>query len=76
MPTFQLFIDDDRYAAPTLKILVGGDAAWARTSAKQALNESPHHVGVELFDGDRRLFALGSLRLAHAAQPRPRCASF
>ena len=48
MATFELFIDDDRYAVPTLKFLAAADEVCARTLAQQATSESSHHVGVDL----------------------------
>ena len=76
MATFELFIDDDRYAVPTLKILAAVDESCARALAKQAFGESSHHVGVELYGEDRRLLGLGSLRRAPASAPHGRSASF
>lgn len=69
MSTFELFINDDRYSVPNLRFLAASSEAWARTAAMQALSESPHHLGVELYSGDRRLFVQGS-PLTPAQGPR------
>ena len=76
MSTFQLFIDDDRYSVPTLRILAAADEACARILAEQILVESTHHVGVELYGADHRLFGLGSLAGPRAFAQRGRVASF
>ena len=67
---FQLFIDDDRYAVPTLRILAVRNAARARALARQAMADCPHHLGVELYDEEQRVLALGTLRTPRAEAPR------
>lgn len=59
MATFQLFIDDDRYSVPTLRFLMARSDALACQLASRVLEESPHHLGVELYRNDRRLFSRG-----------------
>jgi hypothetical protein len=61
MTTFQLFIDDDRYRVPTLSFLTIQNEERARAMAMVALCESSHHLGVALYESERRLFGLGSL---------------
>ena len=61
MATYQLFIDDDRYSVRTLRLLPMLDEPRARDAAEKAMLESSHHLGVELYRGDRRLFGMGSL---------------
>lgn len=60
MATFQLFINDDRYSVPTLRFLTAPSGLRACELAERALQESPHHLGVELYRSDRRLFSRGS----------------
>jgi len=71
MSSFELFIDDDRYSVPTLRILAT-DKARALALAKAALAESAHHLGVELYGDDRRVLGLGSLRHPRDAALRGR----
>ena len=76
MFTFELFIDDDRYSVPTLRLLSTDNAAWAHNLAKLALQESSHHLGVELYGGERRLLRLGSFRSPRPGAARAHCVSF
>ena len=46
--TFEIFIDDDRYAVPTLYLVTAPDEARALTLAERMVAESPHHLGAEL----------------------------
>jgi hypothetical protein len=57
---FELYVDDDRYATPTLQFLIAEDEAQARRLAAQLLIESAHHRGVEVRLRDRRIGALGT----------------
>ena len=61
MATYQLFIEDDRYAVTTLRFLSVLDERGARDTAEKAMLESSHHLGVELYRDDRRVFGMGSL---------------
>jgi len=65
--TFEIFVDDDRYAVPTLHLIPAEDEAIALRVARRLLEESPHHLGVEVcFDG-RRLTGIGSFATRRAA---------
>ncbi|HKR87383.1 MAG TPA: hypothetical protein VJS38_04360 [Phenylobacterium sp.] len=57
---FELYVDDDRYVVPTLRFFIAINEMQARQMAARLLTESPHHLGVEVRVGDRRVDALGS----------------
>lgn len=59
--TFELFLDDDRYSVPTLKLVSADDTRDAVVIASRLLDESEHHRGVEICCEGRRLAGLGSL---------------
>ena len=65
--TFEVYIDDDRYAVPTLHLIPAEDEAIALKIARRLLQESPHHLGVELCLEGRRLAGLGSFAVRRAA---------
>lgn len=58
MRAFELFIEDDRYAVPTLEIVKAPDERHAQALAWQRLEGSPHHLGVEVWEGERVLARL------------------
>ena len=58
--TFELYVDDDRYAVPTLHLISALDEKAAVEVAWKVLSESLHHRGAELCQGDQRLAGLGS----------------
>jgi hypothetical protein len=60
MPTFEVYIDDDRYAVPSLYLISVGSEAAARAAVQRLLDESPHHQGVELRCEGERIFGAGS----------------
>ena len=61
VPTFELYLDDDRYAVPTFKLVVADDVRMALDAARRMLDECPHHRGVEICLDGVRLEGLGSL---------------
>lgn len=65
---FEIFIEDDRYSVPTLKLVTAADEAEALRLAESFLAASDHHLGVELCRDGRRLMGLGS----YAREPRGR----
>ena len=67
---FVVYVEDDRYAVPTLRLLVAADDLSARELAAKVLAESEHHRGVEVRSGDRSVVLLG----ACASSSRQRCA--
>src|SRR5580698_2016633 len=52
MPTFHLFIRDERQPAPTLAVVTVRSADRALELARQRLKDSPHHFAVEVHEGD------------------------
>ena len=58
--TYELYLDDDRYAVPTLHLIPARDEATALEIAARLLAESKHHRGAELCLGDERLAGLGT----------------
>ncbi len=58
MGAITLFIHDDRYTIPTVRLLEATDQETALDLALRALRETPHHRGVELWRDDERLAAL------------------
>ena len=66
--TFEFYLDDDRYAVPTLKLIDARDEAEALSLADALLRESPHHRGAELCLGGQRLAGLGTFAMWHATR--------
>jgi hypothetical protein len=58
--TFEIFVDDDRYAVPTLHLVAADDVAAAMAIAARMVAESPHHLGAELCRDGLRIGGLGS----------------
>lgn len=52
---YELYLDDDRYAVPTLHLIVTDNVASARRTAERLLNENAHHLGAELWSQGLRL---------------------
>ncbi len=57
---FEIYLDDDRYAVPTLHLVVADDPAMAYVMAERLMADSPHHLGAEICLEGRRLAGLGS----------------
>jgi hypothetical protein len=66
---FEIYIDDDRYRAPTLIFVHMSDEQRVREFAQLKLDEDKRHRGVEVREDGVRLFGLGSLD--DAARERP-----
>jgi hypothetical protein len=60
---FELYITDDRHSIPTLRLVTASDQDGARELAESIYRESPHHLGVEVWEKKNRVFAFGT-RLA------------
>ena len=56
MHAYQLFIDDDRYLAPTLKLVLASNESGVREQAEDVLVESRHHISVAVYLNAARLF--------------------
>ena len=67
-PTFEIYLDDSRYAVPTLHLVSANDVQAAQLIAKKMLDESVHHRGAELCHDGQLLVAMGTL----AIRPRSR----
>lgn len=52
MRTFTLYVQDDRYSVPTLVIAVARNLEAALVMARQELERSLHHGGIEVREGD------------------------
>ena len=57
---FNIFVEDDRYAVPTLRFFVEAEGLPPDELAARVLAENEHHIGVEVRQGDRRVVALGA----------------
>jgi hypothetical protein len=55
MRTLSFFIEDDRYAVPTLDFVTAPDRRRALALAKRRLGESSHHLAVDVFEDDKPL---------------------
>lgn len=58
------FITDQRRTIQSLALLATDDLAAARRYALEDLRANPHHIAVEIYDGDRLLLALSRSDLA------------
>jgi hypothetical protein len=75
MHTFEFFIQDDRYAVPTLELVEVRDADRARQLAAERLHASLHHLNVEVRRGDERLFFISRSNAPGGAGQAQRSAS-
>jgi hypothetical protein len=55
---FSLLTVDDRYSTPTLRFLTVASVPRAREHAERILGESPHHLSMEVWEGEVLLFRL------------------
>jgi hypothetical protein len=60
LPTYEFYVDDDRYAVPTLRLMLANDDTQAVDVAQGLLDESGHHRGVEVCLDGLRLTGLGT----------------
>lgn len=67
--SFELYVDDDRYAVPTLHLIFAWDRRAALEMANNLVEASAHHRGAELCQDGRMVAGLGSY-----ARPRPKSA--
>ena len=58
--TYELYLDDDRYAVPTFHLIPARDEATALQIAERLLGECDHHRGAELCLAGQRLAGLGT----------------
>jgi hypothetical protein len=58
---FEIYIEDERYGAPTLIFFQGKDEQRALEFAQRKLDEDARHRGVEVRENGVRLYALGTV---------------
>jgi hypothetical protein len=58
MRTFHLFISDERETTPRLAVVTVKSAERALELARNRLEASPHHVAVEVHEGDEMIARL------------------
>jgi hypothetical protein len=68
-PTFEIYIDDDRYSVPSLYLITAPSDEQAQELCGEIWRESDHHLGVELRRDGERVFALGTLALHGPGAP-------
>jgi hypothetical protein len=56
--TFSFMIQDDRYTVPTVALVDARDGGHARDLAARRVAESPHHLAVEVLEGEAFLFTV------------------
>jgi len=61
MRTFTFFVRDDRYRVPTMAIVMVGSMKRAAALARERLEESAHHLNVEICEDDEPLARFGRL---------------
>jgi hypothetical protein len=60
LPTYELYLDDDRYAVPTLHLIPAKDDHAALVVARRVLAENAHHLGIEICLDGQRVTGLGT----------------
>ena len=58
MRTYTVYIRDARYSVPSLHFVDVKPDVLVADLARQKLDESGHHLAVEVLDGDTLLFSL------------------
>ncbi len=58
MRTFVFFIHDRRYSVPTLHFISAPDESTAHALARSHLDETPHHLAIDVLEGETELFRL------------------
>lgn len=58
MRTYTVYIHDARYSVPSLVFIDITPDTLVGDIARQKLEESEHHLGVEVLDGDTVLFRI------------------
>lgn len=59
MTTYTLYVQDGRYAVPTLLTIESRDDESARAHALRHLQSSSHYRSVEIWDDERQVGKLG-----------------
>jgi hypothetical protein len=63
-PIFEIYVDDDRYAVPTLHLVPADDEATAREIVSRLLEENAHHRGAELCFEGQLILGVGTFEVA------------
>lgn len=58
MRTFSFYIHDRRYSVPTLQLVTVRDENRARELARARLEETEHHLSIEVVEDQTELFRL------------------
>ena len=58
MDHFSFFIEDERYTVPNLVLVLVSDVARAREMAVQKLWETPEHLSIQVFQGEKLIFTV------------------
>jgi hypothetical protein len=61
LPTFTVLLRHERFATPSLHLVTAVNEAMAQEIADELLDDSPDCIGVEVWEGDRRLYVRGSV---------------
>lgn len=61
MKDFAFHLSDDRRADPVVRLARVRDEAAAQVLAERMLRETYHHRAVEVWEGDRRIYALANV---------------
>ncbi len=69
--TFELYLDDDRYAVPTLHLVPADNTHAVLQFARRMIDESVHHRGVEICVSGERIDGLGTFAVRRALTDRP-----
>src|SRR4051812_31773732 len=60
LDAFEIYIDDDRYAVPTLHLVMAEDATMAIVIARRMVADSAHHLGAEISRSGHRVAGIGT----------------
>lgn len=71
MRDFTYLVNDDRQAGPMLRRVRMRDEIDAREMAERIFRETAHHLGVEVWEKDERLYVVGRPGGAPPAQSPP-----
>jgi hypothetical protein len=64
MPDFEVYVDDSRYAVPSLYLISARSVTEAQAMAEKVWRSGEHHLGVELRHNGERVAAFGSLTVS------------
>ena len=64
---YTLLIYDTRYTVPTLNLIQSESVDAACDIAVDVIKKSPHHVAVDLWDGEVRVFHVGAPTVSSVA---------